>query len=227
MLLSFAAHRVDTSGMELARLKVGEIVRVLPEGAVGGGQPLTVELVENRRFWLSAVDFKLKVGNRVSIERSISGDARYRGRFEAVSIVNTSIAFESLDEWQRHQARNFARVATGRLPLEGIDQEGGQSFEMQMLDLSTGGMQIETAFDLELGDQLDCRFTLPDSENLLTIPAAVFRLIATPRRLRERKGELYGLKFIQLSRSVETEITHWVFQQQIRKNNAERDRDNE
>jgi len=174
---------------------------------------LSVEMAEKRRVWLVAADCELALGDRVMIERAIDGDARYRGSFEVVSRVHENLAFEPLDEWKRVQARDSARVATDHLPLEGIGPDDGEFFEMHMLDLSTGGMLVETTSDLQCGDLIDCRFKLPACEVLFTIPAAVVRVVETPRRLRERKEALFGLQFIQLAGRVEAEITRWVFRQ--------------
>lgn len=213
--------------MELGRLKPGEVVRVLFDGAPRRGVMLPVEMAEKRRVWLVAADCELALGERVVIERAVDGDARYRGSFDVVSRVHPNLAFEPVGEWLRVQARDFARVATDHLPLEGVGPDDGESFEMHMLDLSTGGMLVETAADLQCGDPIDCRFKLPACEVLFTIPAAVVRAVKTPRRLLDRKEELFGLQFIQLAGQVEAEITRWVFRQQIRKNNIERDLDDE
>jgi c-di-GMP-binding flagellar brake protein YcgR len=204
--------------MSLPPLQVGERVRVsISTSEIADAPDFVVDVVEQSRFWIEAPDDPFPIGGRVVAERTVPGDARYRGIFEVVSRARDSTALKPCDDWNRVQARNFVRVVTPRVPVDAILRDPQADVaQLWLADISAGGMLAETTTRLDCNTELDCRFKLPNSSELFVLPAQVVRLIAE----RGLEGALFklGIQFLDLPEPVVSELLRWVFREQVRRN---------
>jgi hypothetical protein len=206
--------------VQIARLESGDTISIWAEGAREGDAPtFSVEIVERDRIWVTAGSLGLKLGDQVLIHRSVVDDARYRAPFEVVSLVRSSVAFEALGVWQRNQDRGSVRVMTPNIPVAAQSRDS-DDFELTMLNLSNGGMMVESAVALAPGDEFDCRFQLPECETEFSLSARVVRRACSDSHPTTR--HCLAVEFLRVPDSIEAGLTRFVFHEEIRRNNARR-----
>jgi hypothetical protein len=210
--------------VQISQLEPGDTIHIWAEGARESDTPaFSIEIAEKDRIWVVAESLGLKLGDRVLILRSVAGDARYQAPYEVVSLVAASVAFEALGDWQRVQDRGSIRAMTPNIPVTARSRGSG-AFEMTMLNLSNGGMMVESAVALAPGDEFDCRFRLPECETEFNLSARVVR--QTRSGMHPTTQHCLAVQFLRLSDSIEAGITRFVFREEIRRNNIRKIRRN-
>ncbi len=174
---------------------------------------LTVAAIEHARVWIRAPGVPLKVGDRVLLERWPADETGYQGPFEIASRVSDSFALDVHDEWTRLQDRTFVRVATGpiRMLAEWKESERDPT-ELWIVNLSVGGLLVDTHAAPIAGEVLECCFELPDCPHRFRLPARVVRVVerSTPELTIYR----VGIEFDEMSDSFAAAISSWVRQAQ-------------
>jgi hypothetical protein len=110
--------------------------------------------------------------------------------------ANAVLRLPAGPEWDERLGRLIAVPARGEarfpvvLELEARDSSGIHSTLVMTINLSASGMLIESEYVLDIGDDLDLRFRLPDTGDVITGCARVMRQAG-----RSRFGiEFYGLE---------------------------------
>jgi CheY-like chemotaxis protein len=124
-------------------------------------------------------------------------------QFEACSRAGDAVLKKPLD---RHQF-----LQTGRRFLSTIREHrqscliqanfefDGESFKGKCLDISSGGMFIDSSVDLAVGDLIELTFKLPGTETLqVTCKGLVTWLNRRPNLLKSHYPTGFGVKFIGL-----------------------------
>jgi c-di-GMP-binding flagellar brake protein YcgR len=115
--------------------------------------------------------------------------------------------------------REFMRITTSIavhmicLPKDGRVPDGAW-VEGEMLEIGGGGARIEAPVDLESGDVLCIRFTLPDTEHEVRVYG---RVVNTSGSGRIRQ---LCVKFVKMSQGERRMILQYAFREQIRRARA-------
>lgn len=200
--------------MANSRWRVGDPVRVWTSNAISPDPfELTVAAIEHERVWIRAPGVPLKIGDRVLLERWPADDSCYQGPFEIASRVSDSFALDLHDEWTRLQDRSFARVATGPIRMQALWEEREPS-EMWIVNLSAGGLLVDTHSAPVAGETLECGFELPDCPHQFRVQAHVVRVVE--RSSPELTTYRVGIEFDEMTDRFAAAIGSWVRKAQAR-----------
>lgn len=206
--------------MSRHKLGLGELVQLVPTGG-GSATEGIVELVEHRLLRVRTQGTPVQVGEAVRVQHVVPDDARYTIDALVQALESPSVVLKKLGEWSRVQQREYVRLrleakvyadlhasAPGpelpsmRAPLD---------LRARVVDLSAGGLQLETSVDLGLGVQVFVRFELPGGEPVATTGLVVRR----GRAIRDTHR--FGVRFVNLAPPLETVIVRFIYAQQAEK----------
>jgi len=206
---------------------IGELVELIttdpPHRIVSGIVSGIVDATDNRRLRLRVAEGAFSRGMRVHAQRGVPDDARYTTSAVIVDPGPPFAEVQTLGEWKRVQQRQFVRLrlqahvwAHLSAPAEtevGNSLSPAELKELngQVLDISAGGVQLETPQPLSVGDHIVLRFELPGNGYVVESEAIVVR--SDPGR---HGANLNGIQFCNLSTAQETMIVRFIYEQQLR-----------
>jgi len=161
--------------------------------------------------------FRLGPGQAVVVEFSRPGDALYKLETLVESATTEEpprLVLRPVDDWQRVQRRDAVRHPVDIRPSEVhrlLDGGERQPFSAVIVDLSTSGMRMATATELDMFDQLEMVFGTPSGGAELRLRVNVVR-IAPPRSAADA-WEI-GCQFVEPSAVEREQIVQFILAQQ-------------
>ncbi len=161
--------------------------------------------------------FRLRPGQAVVVELSHPGDALYKLETLVESATTEEpprLVLRPVDDWQRVQRRDAVRHPVDIRPSEVhrlLDGGERQPFSAVIVDLSTSGMRMATATELDMFDQLEMVFGTPSGGAELRLRVNVVR-IAPPRSAADA-WEI-GCQFVEPSAGEREQIVQFILAQQ-------------
>jgi c-di-GMP-binding flagellar brake protein YcgR len=155
--------------------------------------------------------FPMRPGQRIVVELTRIADALYS--VEAVLEGATMeepphLTLRLSGDWQRVQRRSTLRHLVNMRPTECVRfaTEGErEEIDVHIVDLSTGGMRLESRTPLTVGDELEMTFGTPSGGASLRLRMTV---------LRVGDGMEAGCQFLESSEQEREQIVHFILAQQ-------------
>lgn len=207
------------NGLEPSLGELVELVTVeVPHHAASG----ILASNESDGFVLRVQSAALGSGVRVRAQRGVPDDARYTVAGVIVQPGPPLLRVQTTGMWQRVQQREFVRLrlsaqvwARLAAPAEtardnSMSPAGLSEMSGQVIDVSAGGVQLETTQALTAGDRILLRFELPNA-GVVEVEGNVVR--SHPGR---REGFLSGVQFMSLPAHQESMIVRFIYEQQVR-----------
>jgi CheY-like chemotaxis protein len=98
----------------------------------------------------------------------------------------------------------LVRRKRASLKVDVVSRKGGATFSCQSLNISVMGVLVQSDCHLDIGDTLDCQFSLP-GQNDIKVKGEVARTVQILTG-----GRQYGIRFIDLSHDIYRKIECFV-----------------
>lgn len=180
---------------------------------------VTVEELEHDLVGVDPEGRRLSLGTELWVRLVIPGDARYRVRARVADAQPelTFVRFEG--KWERMQSREFFRIAMEGLELAMVRRDappGSRSrTRATLVDISGGGVQVETSVPLAVGERIGLRLVLPGLSPLELDGAVV--------RSREAGTPRAGVSFVAVPPEVRARLLQWIYALQAQRRSMELD----
>ena len=184
------------------------------------GRPIgevTVVGVQDGLVWIAGSPAALRKGDRVWMERRLAGDAMYVAPASFERPANEGTALRRTGEWEREQRRTEVR-----LPIYGVvaavrsfDHQVPKSFEVELVDLSAGGVGVKGRLPFVVGDEVNCRFPLDDGLDI-DMDATIVRVVGS----KPERSRLFGLAFVEAGPEASRRIREWIFREGVRRRHS-------
>ena len=173
--------------------------------------------VHDGMVWIAGAPPALRKGERVQMERRLAGDAMYVAPAAFERPADEGAALRRTGEWEREQRRTEVR-----LPIYGVvaairsaDGSEPKSFEVELVDLSAGGVAVKGRLPYVVGDELNCRFPLDDGLDI-DMDAKVVRIVGK----RVDRSRVFGLEFVEAGPEASRRIREWIFREGVRRRHS-------
>ena len=201
--------------MNRQELAAGDVIQLLASRG-GAGCDAVVQRIEREIITLKVSEALFHKGDPVRLLHVVQDDARYNLSAIVEQGGAPTLVVRAMSEWVRVQQREHVRLRLdARLSADLHADPVGKSvrapidLKARVLDLSAGGLQLETDGQLHIGDRVFVRFELPTGEPIATT-GVIVRINRPPRVNTFR----YGLRFINLAAALETLIMRFIYQRQ-------------
>jgi c-di-GMP-binding flagellar brake protein YcgR len=159
---------------------------------------------------------RLRPGQRLAVELTRPDEGLYRidGLLESASNEEPPQLTLLLDgQWQRAQRREALRHAIEMRPTAATRFAAAGSrerFDPLVLNLSSGGMRVQSETELTVDDQLEMMFGTPSGRAQLRLRMVVLRV----ERLVEGGGWTAGCQFVESELAEREQIVAFILAQQ-------------
>jgi c-di-GMP-binding flagellar brake protein YcgR len=200
-------------------LECGDVLQ-LSLGEQQGGFSVSVEALQGALIGVDAEGRALHAGSEVLLQLVIPGDARY-GVGARVDSIREELTFLCLtSRWKRVQHREFFRVAVDGLGASLVRRDARAAVRRPLpasvIDLSAGGVQVETRVTLLVGDRVWLRLALPGISPLELEGSVVRTTDATG-------AHRAGVSFIAVQPELRTRLLQWIYALQAQRRSLELD----
>jgi len=200
-----------------ARLQAGDTVAL--ERADGDWMKGVVVLAEDDGVDI-VVDGRLCEGERLSVSRTVHGDARYAAPLEVVSTGPGRSRVRLVGDWYRVQTREFVRVGyldaglTIRSASAGAASREPEPRPPRLVDLSAGGLGFESEASYATGELLDLEIDLAQGRPV-RVRGEIIRVAG--RRRGESGPCRYGVRFCGMPEATRVKLMTWVVAERVRR----------
>ena len=162
--------------------------------------------------------FPLHAGQAITVELSRPGEGLYalETLLESASTEEPPyLVLRPLGEWQHLERRESLRHPVDIHPSTALRlREAGapEPFVASMGDLSSGGLRLRTATELQPGERIELTFVTPSGGAELRTRVCVVRV--TPTRHAGRAAFEVGCQFVEPSAAEREQIVHFILAQQ-------------
>lgn len=119
--------------------------------------------------------------------------------------INQAALLKKVANYINIPVRQYERIIV-RVGIEGIRSDKSESFIGTTIDISAGGVLIETSHLFTVGEILSCSFFLPDNLMPITVTSKVVRKIACD----QPDMNDYGLLFIDIKEEDKQMIDNYI-----------------